>query len=640
MDNLTSQHYSWTTCPDGSVIPPDIKVFVGQEEGVYEIEFSKDYEGIMISYDYSGQNIIVRSLNNTNESASTVKAIVDVGDLLVSINNHVVFDEDIEDVYTFINVLREIRTPRRYRLLKPRKCSLSKYLARQASRQKAEKDMFGFARTSEYLIAEKKCKLSKMKVWAQRDMEWIQYLKSIGGPENLKPAGVFQPCPELKALVRRGIPVAFRSVIWPNISLSTLVRRRFPPNYYSSLLTESEKLEDKIHEDIEKDLGRTFPDHGYFNRPNSDGTNCLRRVLCAYAVHHPEVGYCQSLNFVAGLMLLFMGEEEAFWLLATVVEDLLPPDYFTRSMFGAHVDQSVLAFIVRSRLPKLHKTLELAQLDLRLISLQWCLCIFVNTLPPESALRIWDIFLNEGVKTLFRVSLALLKLNERTLTAATDSSGLFSQMVGIGRDMHDCDRLIATAYRDPGTRCTSSPHRRGDSKGYVRRSVRHYGSVPTELVGFGLAHLGPKSSRSPNSVQQQQDADLDLGCCPVPFGDLTVDTPVDRVFAGDGRPMPVESRVTVTRIVKGGKQRRIFELRNFYRDFSMADVEVWREACRAELVANDARFRSDVPSLRPSCIPAESRADDGNLPAVRSTKGCQERVVSGGASIVASCLSE
>ena len=57
---------------------------------------------------------------------------------------------------------------------------------------------------------------------------------------------------------------------------------------------------------------------------NFIGENSLRRVLQAFALHNPDIGYCQSLNFVAGMMLLFLSEEEAFWLLVTVVEKLLP----------------------------------------------------------------------------------------------------------------------------------------------------------------------------------------------------------------------------------------------------------------------------------------------------------------------------
>lgn len=54
------------------------------------------------------------------------------------------------------------------------------------------------------------------------------------------------------------------------------------------------------------------------------------------------------------MMLLFMNEEDSFWLLVTIVERLLPADYYTRSMVGTYADQFVLAHIIKVYLPKVH----------------------------------------------------------------------------------------------------------------------------------------------------------------------------------------------------------------------------------------------------------------------------------------------
>jgi len=91
-----------------------------------------------------------------------------------------------------------------------------------------------------------------------------------------------------------------------------------------------------------------------------------------------------------------MEEEDAFWLLLTIIETLLPKDYYTRSMIGTYTDQYVLGFILEKYLPHIHSSLEEAQLQLPLVTVQWFMCLFVNTLRPEIALRVWDMFLNEG----------------------------------------------------------------------------------------------------------------------------------------------------------------------------------------------------------------------------------------------------
>lgn len=106
------------------------------------------------------------------------------------------------------------------------------------------------------------------------------------------------------------------------------------------------------------------------------------------------------------------------WVCSAIVEDLLPADYYSASMIGCHVDQYVFAELIEQKLPKIHRHLERAQLQLPLITLQWFLCLFVNTLPTESALRVWDMFFNEGDKVLFRIAIGLLKMHEAKLLAA------------------------------------------------------------------------------------------------------------------------------------------------------------------------------------------------------------------------------
>eukprot|EP00959_Pyramimonas_sp_CCMP1952_P390092 8175004-Pyramimonas_sp.AAC.1 len=58
----------------------------------------------------------------------------------------------------------------------------------------------------------------------------------------------------------------------------------------------------------------------------------LFRVLVAFSRHRPQVGYCQSMNFVAAFLLLVMEEEAAFWTLVTLVEDILCADVYAPSL--------------------------------------------------------------------------------------------------------------------------------------------------------------------------------------------------------------------------------------------------------------------------------------------------------------------
>lgn len=126
-------------------------------------------------------------------------------------------------VLTFIENIREGGSDRHLKFLNTKKCPVSVYSDRISMKHKIKKDLFGFSRSIDFLRKESGHVLSRASITAQRDVEWVDYLKSVGGPANLKPAGVFKPNKRLKALVRRGIPVAFRPSLWLHISLASQV---------------------------------------------------------------------------------------------------------------------------------------------------------------------------------------------------------------------------------------------------------------------------------------------------------------------------------------------------------------------------------------------------------------------------------
>ena len=72
--------------------------------------------------------------------------------------------------------------------------------------------------------------------------------------------------------------------------------------------------------DIIRDINRTFPSHVYFQQRHGPGQRALYNVLKAYSVYDREVGYVQGMGFLAGLLLLYMGEVDAFWLLVALLK--------------------------------------------------------------------------------------------------------------------------------------------------------------------------------------------------------------------------------------------------------------------------------------------------------------------------------
>lgn len=54
--------------------------------------------------------------------------------------------------------------------------------------------------------------------------------------------------------------------------------------------------------EIENDIDRVFM-NGKSLVNSAQGVASLRRLLRAYSIHNQGIGYCQGMNFVAGLLL-------------------------------------------------------------------------------------------------------------------------------------------------------------------------------------------------------------------------------------------------------------------------------------------------------------------------------------------------
>lgn len=74
------------------------------------------------------------------------------------------------------------------------------------------------------------------------------------------------------------------------------------------------------------------------------------------------------------------------------------------------LDAEVFTALLRRLLPRVHKHLQQVGVGPLLYLPEWFLCLFARSLPFPTVLRVWDAFLSEGVKVLFRVGLTLVRL--------------------------------------------------------------------------------------------------------------------------------------------------------------------------------------------------------------------------------------
>jgi hypothetical protein len=161
---------------------------------------------------------------------------------------------------------------------------------------------------------------------------------------------------------------------------------------------------------IEKDLLRILPGNGCFSKLDSPGIPRLRRVLRAIAWLYPDIGYCQGFGAILAHMLLFLEEEDCFWLMCTIIEDILPASYFASDFLGIRIDTLVLGHFVQIHFPEVDKLLKEHDIELGLIVFPWFMTLFASVVHVKILLRIWDLLFAEGSVLVFKVMLALLKL--------------------------------------------------------------------------------------------------------------------------------------------------------------------------------------------------------------------------------------
>ncbi|XP_043821282.1 small G protein signaling modulator 3 [Dromiciops gliroides] len=255
---------------------------------------------------------------------------------------------------------------------------------------------------------------------------------------------------KLYSLVLGGIPHSMRPQLWMRLS-GALQKKRSSEMAYRDIVKNSSNDETIAAKQIEKDLLRTMPSNACFSTMNSIGVPRLRRILRGLAWLYPEIGYCQGTGMVAACLLLFLEEEDAFWMMCAIIEDLVPAAYFSTSLLGVQTDQRVLRQLIVQYLPRLDQLLQEHDIELSLITVHWFLTAFASVVHMKLLLRIWDLFFYQGSLVLFQTTLGMLRMKEEELIQSENSASIFNTLSDIPSQMEDAEVLLAEAMRLAGS---------------------------------------------------------------------------------------------------------------------------------------------------------------------------------------------
>ncbi|ORZ27147.1 rab-GTPase-TBC domain-domain-containing protein [Lobosporangium transversale] len=208
---------------------------------------------------------------------------------------------------------------------------------------------------------------------------------------------------QLTLMIQKGVPPALRGLIWQILAQSK--NPQLEADYAELLKATS------LHEkQINRDMSRTFPNHEYFQAEGL-GQESLFNVVKAYSLYDSEVGYCQGLSFVVGPLLLNMPDEEAFCLLVRMMKSYDMRGHFTPDMSTLQLRLYQFEQLMEETVPLVYKHFQNQGIRSTMYASQWFMTLFAYKFPLDLVFRIYDILFVEGVESLLRFGIALLKAN-------------------------------------------------------------------------------------------------------------------------------------------------------------------------------------------------------------------------------------
>ncbi len=292
----------------------------------------------------------------------------------------------------------------------------------------------------------------------------------------------------LRGMLRTSVPPALRPRVWMALSGAAA---EVQPGLYEQLLAGQDSTRRTTNDSqIEIDLARS-------GLGDDEATqNSLRRVLRAFSSFRPCSGYVQGQNFIAAGLLRVLHEEDAFWLLAVIVEAYLP-EHFTDHMLGSLIDCQLLAELLAKRMPDVSAKLAALEVPVQLLATRWFLSLWASVLPVPTLLRVSDLLFVLGPHLTPLVGLACFHVLRPSILAATHADELAASSCLQPLREAPPEQLISAILAHVGEPLKPSALEK------MRAKARHalllppaLGARPPATAGAGMGTDGRRASRS------------------------------------------------------------------------------------------------------------------------------------------------
>jgi len=194
--------------------------------------------------------------------------------------------------------------------------------------------------------------------------------------------------------VSQGVPEAVRKTLWQTLLVHP--SREKYPDIYQALISKQSNHEEKIICDVT----RTFPETKLFQ--TTEGQTALTQILRAYSLFKPSIGYRQGMSFIGAVCLYVLAEEEeAFWMMATIMDTLLREDNVNEGI-------EFVAEKLKEVAPQLAQHFEENLVTVDIFIHRWLNTLFAYDLTMNVVIQVWDVLFTRGKSFGWGLSLSIL----------------------------------------------------------------------------------------------------------------------------------------------------------------------------------------------------------------------------------------
>ncbi|KAJ7597669.1 RabGAP/TBC [Mycena floridula] len=217
----------------------------------------------------------------------------------------------------------------------------------------------------------------------------------------------------------KGVPDRWRNAAWE------LMMRRYSRTGSADLIQLGRDYRNGLERpstydiQIDLDVPRTISGHIMFKTRYGQGQRSLFHVLHSFSLRCDTCGYVQGMGPIAATLLCYFEPERVY---ASLVR--LHDSYSLHSIFSPGFPGLLEAIYVQERItetmmPDVYKAFKRHMISTTSYATKWYITLFSTSVPFQTQLRMWDIFLLEGQDVFVAVAVAIVWVYRDHITSSS-----------------------------------------------------------------------------------------------------------------------------------------------------------------------------------------------------------------------------